>query len=467
MKITLVSPSSMLDPYVPTEPKILYGIAYIAAILEKEGYQVSIWDRNVNREDSGKVLNKLQPDIIGISVMTGRCILDAIELSQKVKTLYPEIPIIWGGYHPTLLPDQTLTEDYIDYIVYGEGEYTMLDLAKSIERNSPIEEVKGIYYKKGSKILATPLRPLIKDLDELPFPAWHLFDMKKYIDYEVLYGRFLNLNTSRGCPFNCSFCCEPAFHKRRWRANSSRRVVEMLKFVKSEYKIDHVVFRDSLFTANLKRLDEICDGLIENKLNLHWHCPNHIQNWDKDLLKKMRRAGCVRFEFGVESGSPRILKLVNKRFTLEEVYDTFKKCHDVGIIPEINLMGGMLTETKEDFNMTMELLNRLDYGRANFFVYAPYPGTELHNLAVSRGLFTPPSRLRGWAKIADPYTSEFPPLGEISKDVLWEVKLGIEKKNKAISRRNLIRSLVQNPKKMMSLHFALAVLNYALRKVKK
>ena len=459
MKITLVNPLSTPDSSVSVNPHIPYGVAYIAAVLEKEGYQVSIWDRNVNREDIERFY---QPDIIGLSVMTGPCISDAIEISQKAKAIYPEVSIVWGGVHPTILPEQTIVEEYIDYIVYGEGELTMLDLVKSIEHNFPIEEVKGIYYKNGDKILKTPPRPPIKNLDDLPFPAWHLFDMKRYINYS-LHGRAATLNTSRGCPFNCSFCSEPAFSKRRWRGHSSQRVIEMVEYMKSNFKVDYIIFRESMFLANRKRVEDFCDGLILKKLNMQWHCPARIQNWDKDLLKKMRQAGCVMFEFGVESGCPRILKILNKRITLEQVYDTFKKCNEVGIIPQINLMCGIPTETKEEFDMTIELLNRLNHGPIDLMAYVPYPGTELYNFAVSQGLFVPPSRLQDWALISDLHGFEFS-LGEVDKETLWKAKRETLKINETQWRKLAIRTLMQNPKTMMNLHFILGALKFVVEK---
>ena len=467
MKITLINPKSISDPFLPKEPKIPYGIAYVAAVLEKGGHQVLIWDRNVEPDSIEQVLKRNKPDIIGLSAMTGVCLLDGIEICQKAKSLWSEIPIVWGGYHSTLLPEQTLAEENIDYIVYGEGEYTMLDLVTAIEHGSAIEDVQGIYYKKGGEPVRTAPRPVIEDLDELPFPAWHLFDMGKYITKSILAGRTINLNTTRGCPFDCSFCCEPAFHKRKWRANGSQRVIQMLKHLKSEYKVERVAFRDSLFTANLKRVAEICDGLIEQKLNLEWYCPARVLDWDRELLKKMRRSGCTDFEFGVENGSPRLLKFINKGIILDQVYDSFQKCNEIGITPNINVIIGLPTETREDFDMTMALLDRLDHGPVGIMIYQPYPGSELMDYVIEHGLFVPPTTLRGWAKIDNPYAIEFPAMGELSKDMLWETARAVRGADERNLWRLAVRKVMQDPKKALRPRFIIASLKYCLRTLKR
>ncbi len=450
MNILLINPSSTLSPFLPKTAKIPYGIAYIAAVLEKEGYNVSIWDRNVDQMDIKTVLKREQPDIIGFSVMTGHCILDAIEISQEAKAIYPDVSIVWGGYHPTLLPEQTLAEEYIDYVAYGEGEYTMLELVDSMRNNSPIEDVDGVYFKKGGKTVKTQPRSPIKDLDQLPFPAWHLFEIKKYIRHGTFNEREINLNTSRGCPFNCSFCCEPAFHKRRWRANSSRRVIEMVKHLKSEYGCNHIAFRDSLFTANLRRLEEICDALITEGLKMGWHCPARIMNWDKVLLKKMKQAGCTYLEFGVETGSPRLLKLLNKRITFDLVYQTFKKCNEIGITPRINLIIGLPTEKRKDLDMTLALLDRLNPSVAGISIFMPYPACELHDFVVRQDMFVSPATLRDWAKIDDPYAPEFPSFGEVAKDELWQIIQEVRNRNIRIARKQVVRRLLKNPTKVFS-----------------
>jgi len=465
MKVLLVNPSSSFNPYRPkmTKPplRIPYGLAYVGSALLHNDVNVSVWDRNAEPSDIKTTLKRQQPDVLGLSVLTGRAILDAINISEKAKEIYPDVPIVWGGYHSTLLPEQTLREPYIDYVVSGDGEYTMMELVRAIENGSPVKNVAGLYYKKHSKIKQTKPRPLIQNLDELPFPAWHLFKMEKYIHYTAFNERQINLNTSRGCPFNCAFCCEPIFHKRRWRYNSSHRVIAMIRFLKDNYKCDHITFRESLFVANIKRVEQICDRLIAEKLGIGWDCPARIMNWDRALLTKMKKSGCTSFEFGIETGSPRLLKLLNKQINLDQVEDTFRKCNEVGIIACMNLIVGLPTETRKDLEMTLSLINKLKHGIVAVFIFTPFPGTKLYDFVVEERMFVPPQTLRDWGEFNDKilHGESIKPFGEVSRRELTGITQRVRDKNARIVRKLILQKLLKNPGKLFG--FTIGITKHA------
>lgn len=458
MKVLLINPRSMSDETFPEkEPKYVrpvvwlpYGLLYIASVLENAGHEVLIQDRNTDLRNIKDLLNKFWPDMIGISALTGPCLLDALDVSQSVKTYNPHIHVVWGGVHPTLLPLQTLNEWSVDFVVHGEGEYTLLDLVNTIEHNASIKKVKGISYKKHGKIHHTSSRRFIKNLDKLPLPAWHLLDMSRYINRDIRGRRWITMNTSRGCPYRCAFCYNEVFNKRLWRGLSAGKVIEQINYLQSEYGASHVNFLEDNFTINKKRLMQICDALIKERTDLEWECESRIGSLDRGLLLKMKRAGCMRIGFGVESGSPRILQLLMKGITVTQTIQTFNLCKEVGIYTDAYVMCGLPTETIDEFNMTLKLLRKLTYQHCDMMVYRPYPGTKLYDLCVKEGLFVPPNNMEGWAQISDQHSPRFS-VGQISEDMLWREIM----KNRRANRWKAIKFFFKDtpPRLMLTLNF--------------
>lgn len=428
MNVLLIYPDSPADLTEKREVKwVPYGVVYLAAFLRDRGYNVSICDRRCSGKNFYSVLEELKPDVVGVSVMTGSIIQDAIEVSKIVKKFDSQIPVVWGGVHPTLLPRQTLEEDFIDVIVEKEGEETFLNFLEAFRNKEHLKKVKGIYFKENGCIKYTGPGSFIKDLDILPMPAWDLLgDVKKYIGGRGPMG--ISINTSRGCPFRCTYCYNTVFNKGRgWRGLSAKRVVEQIEYLVNTYNIKFINFLEDNFTANVNRVHKICNLLVERGNPIKWECESRV-GLSKETLEKMKSAGCEYIGFGVESGSPRMLEFIKKEIRLEEVIKTFQFCREVGIKPMIYLMYGFPVETIEDIKASLNLLKKIDYYECDTMIYRPYPGTELHDFCVDRRLFTPPQKLIEWVSLSDQHDS-VNSVSNLSEDLYWKLILRNAKKN--------------------------------------
>ena len=363
------------------------GLEYIAVMLEMNGHNVQIIDAEVEKltvEETVKKVRHTNPDIIGFTATTP-VIKRAHKISILLKEENPDLISIVGGPHPTALPIETLKEfDFFDYVVKGEGEYTITELLKSIENKREIDDIQGIAFRKEGEIIETSNRPFINPIDDLPFPARHLIDRSKYI-IETVHGergRFATIQTSRGCPFKCIFCFPVLGNKTRYR--SPENVLSELKILKKKYKIDVVGFVDDTWTLNIKRAKEICDLIIGEGIDIEWGCTTRVSPIDKELLEKMKKAGCVRVNFGVESGDPEILKVTKKGITIDQAKKAFKMTKEVGMETVAYFIIGHPYETRESMKKTFELAKTLKPDVAEFSIMTPFPKTELDEM-IKRG----------------------------------------------------------------------------------
>ena len=394
MNITLVNPRysefygrfSEAKEMTSSSPPPL-GLEYIAAMLEIEGYNVKIIDAEVEKltvEETVKKIRHTKPDIIGFTATTP-VIKRAHKISILLKEENPDLISIVGGPHPTALPKETLKAfDSFDYVVKGEGEYTTTELLKNIENKIEIGDIQGIAFRKEGEIVETPNRPFINPLDDLPFPARHLIDRSKYIIETVHgeHGRFETIQTSRGCPFKCIFCYPVLGNKVRYRLPEN--VLSELKILKEKYKTDVVGFVDDTWTLNIKRAKEICDLIIKEGIDIEWGCTTRVDLIDRELLEKMKKAGCVRVNFGVESGDPEILKIIKKRITIDQAKKAFKMTKEVGIETVAYFILGHPYETLESIKKTIKLAKTLNPDVAEFSIMTPFPKTELDEM-IRRG----------------------------------------------------------------------------------
>jgi radical SAM superfamily enzyme YgiQ (UPF0313 family) len=336
--------------------------------------------------------------------MTGAQIYYALEISRFVKQ-NSDVPVVWGGVHPCLLPLQTLENENIDIIIHGEGEITFHSLLKALEKGKPLKSVDGIWYKERGKPKKTEPRDFIKDLDILPEKPYELINLNDYYGFSFGDERSITLETSRGCPFRCGFCYNTVFNKRMWRGYSSKRSLEKIRFITEELGIKGIYIQDDNFVANLKRYEEILDGISKEKIDMIWGLlgarADSLERMSPDLLKKTRRAGCRHIDVGVESGSERILKLIQKDITVPRVLAVNNKLADFDFKVKYTFIAGFPTETEAETRETVNLAMRLAEDNKNAFtplyIYTPYPGTPLYNLALENG-FKPPQTLEGWSK---------------------------------------------------------------------
>ena len=351
--------------------------------------------------------------------MTGTQILHALKLAQTVKNLTGhKVPLVWGGCHPSVMPQQTLEHDNVDIVVNGEGDETFLELVQALDHKRGLSDIKGILYKDGENYVKTPPRPLMDVENLLPIP-WELVDVEKYIHRDMYVqsrSRVLDVGqTSRGCPFNCGFCSSASLRERKWRAISVNKTLDRIEEDIRRFKLDGIWLRDDEFYINRKRATDICQGFIDRQFNINFYTSGtradvfmKASDNDIDVLK---RAGAHTLKFGAESGSQRVLDLMIKGIKVEQTLEANLRCKKFGITPVFGLMIGYPTETFEEINQTIDLSFRLKQDNPaaqmeTMAIFTPLPGTPDFQLAVKHGL-KPPSTLEEWGNwIFDDYDFE-------------------------------------------------------------
>lgn len=394
MKILLVTPYipkkktySSFSLAAPTLPPL--GLAYLANALLKKGHNVQILDsilEQTSKSEFIEVLKKFNPDIVGISAVTHQ-FLAAKHLSNIVKRHNKKIITVIGGPHVSNMPKRTLEEaENIDYGVFGEGEITFPELISKIKYKSTINNIKGIVYRKGKKIIQTNPRPLIKNIDWLGFPARHLLRDLRYYSHTPFRGKGIvtSVITSRGCPFSCYYCDQSVFG-RTYRFNSAEHIIKELKELKEKYGIVNISFEDDNFALDKKRTIELCKRIIKEKLNISWACELRVTSVDKELVYWMKKAGCWSVYFGIESGDPEMLKFINKNQTIEQVKGAVKIAKKYGLKVTGSFILGLPRETKESLNKTISLALSLPIDGVTFHLFTPYPNTPLEKICRQYG----------------------------------------------------------------------------------
>ncbi len=372
------------------------GILFCAAVLEKHGFTCKVLDGPVSGMDCGQaaeVVIKENPSVVCISSITAT-FYRAKELAEKIKANLPDVPVFTGGHHATIAPNDVMSSKGFDIAVFNEGELTFLELMQEFRKDNDffkkpekLNKIKGIYYRDGDKLVKTEARPVIQNLDELPFAARHLIDMKKYKPLANQYKRLpaTNFVSIRGCPYVCSFCSNPAIFGHKIRAMSPGRVIAELKFLKEAYGIREISFWDDIFTADRKWAMEVCDKIIQEKLDITWSCYCRVNTVDPELLKKMKKAGCWNIFFGLEAGNQQLLNNIRKGATLQQIRDAIKWTNHARIETRGSFILGLPGETPELAKQTIEFAKTLDLDYAQFCIDTPFPGTELYATAEKWG----------------------------------------------------------------------------------
>lgn len=386
MKAVLVYPR--LNKLHPDPP---LGVMYIAAVL-REIADVEIMDMSVlkNLGEVAAALEKAKPDIVGISTETVYA-KSALKVAEMAKQLFPECSVHMGGPHPSVLPENTLQDKNIDAVVLGEGERTIVDMVNAIGNGDSLTNVKGIGFKQDGKMIFTEKRDFIENLDELPYPARDLMPMQAYLN-EIPHPPMPYPSTSmvvgRGCPYNCSFCqptCHLMFGK-KIRYRSPEKCVDEMELLVEKYRVKGVSIQDDLLTMNKKWAITFCEQIIDRGIDVSWRCNSRINTINDEVLKMMRKAGCINIKFGVESGSQKILDAMNKGITVAQTEKAFELCRLNGIAPLANLMIGYPGENMEDLGMTLELVKRIEPDHIEISITSPVFGTYLYEMAKSKGI---------------------------------------------------------------------------------
>ena len=372
MKINLI-----LLPFEETVKNPPISLAYIGAILKREGHEVKLIDLNFEKEIPNSDINIVATttlDYYNCPLLN----LGSIKKNlMKIREL--KKPIILIGPHGTSTPNYF--ENYADYIVIGEPEITVKELVSSLSKRRSVRKVKGLHYKEGRKFITTPPRPLISDLDSLPFPDRSLIKNEKYYNPICKNNPFTAILTSRGCPYQCTFCYKGVYGS-KWRKRSAENVVKELIEIREKYGIKEVWFRDDLFLLDKERVIKICEGIIKNKLDISWSCASRVDNLDFSTLKKMKEAGCYVLSFGIESGSEEILRRIKKGITLEKVKEVVRWCKKLDIRTRGYFIIGFPGETAETINKTLKFAKELDLDYFMLSIMTPYPNTEIYNEAM-------------------------------------------------------------------------------------
>jgi len=376
LKVALVNPNQFTR--FPQPPM---GLAIIAAILEREGYPVTVVDANALNLDPEDIIPLVKDfDIVGLTAMTPS-INSAIIIAQHLKKANPNLYVVLGGTHATLLPEETLAiAPEIDVIVRGEGEEIFIELLKALENKQSLNSINGVTYRKNNETISNPGNSKMVDLDSLPFLAYHLLSWQQYKPHPP-HGRslpFAVIITSRGCPYQCAYCSKPVFGT-RFRAQSPERVVEEIAYYQKNFGIKEIAFYDDSFTLDKKRAWAIAEEIIKKGIKLYWSCETRVNLVDKDLLRHMRKAGCYSVSYGIESGSAEVLRSLDKEITLEQVEKAVRSSHEVGLQTTGYFMIGSPGESPDTIRQTIRFAKKLELDFAQFSVTTPFPGTKLYD----------------------------------------------------------------------------------------
>lgn len=472
--LLFIPPAYTLKDKVDINPLPPMGLAYLGAVLEENNIEVKIvdclmegWDNVVDTTDDivriglsfeeiESIIRDYAPDIVGVNNLFTKQRDNAHKIYEISKKIDGSIITIAGGAHPTAMPELALSDKNLDYVVIGEGEQSLIDLIKVIEGKSDYSALDGLGYRQNGKIKIIPKTKFIQDLDTIPFPARHLLDINKYFGLEASHGerrykKFSPIITSRGCSAKCTFCTAYKVWGRKFRYRSAENVVAELKFLKDKYGIEEIMFEDDNVTLNPKRAEKIFDGMIDNKLDLKWDTPNGVAAWtlSEKLISKMKKSGCYKINFALESGNQYVLNnIIKKPLKLEKVSPLIKYAKRIGLDVGIFLVIGMPGETEEQMWDSFKMAKKLGIFFPHISVATPYPGSELYELCKEKKYFKEDFSLD------DLYIRSFPLTtknwdGEKLKEILAEGQkylfIAFIKRHPFVFSKMLIVRIVKNP----------------------
>ncbi|MDD5109026.1 MAG: radical SAM protein [Candidatus Omnitrophica bacterium] len=359
------------------------GLAYLASVLEKEGHEVEIIDipaENISIKDFQARVGLKKSDIYGIS-STLFGFQDVIKFSALIRKVDPQSLIILGGLCTVLSPELILKNiPEIDIVVQGEGEVAMKRICSSLAAKTRWDGIGGVCFRHNGSYFYNQEIELI-NFDELPLPAYHLLNIKHYYLHPPfgLYSPVISMETSRGCIFKCEFCCL----SKNYRARLVESVVEEMVYLKRTYGINEIYFVDHTFTISQEYIRMLCQRIIDKKLKLHWTCKTRVDCVSPETLKIMKAAGCYMISYGVESGSEKILKNLNKGITVADIETAFVLTRKYGIRSIAYLIVGSPGENKDTIKETLRMVRRIKPDYVLYNALAPDPASELYNRAIN------------------------------------------------------------------------------------
>ncbi len=405
LRVLLIFPpiTALPSDYPTPDPPL--GLAYIAAVLEKHGFDVKILDafaqglNNVEQKSRDRIrvgmsesniknyLLKYDPGLVGISCAYTAHLQNTFRIAQIVKETIPCSVVMLGGAHATSEAGLLLKNRNIDLVVMGEGEMTVLALATVLQSGGDMTKVNGISIRVGERIVRTPPRPYIDDLDELPFPGWHLLPMETYLKSQTSTRSYAmrlprtNIITSRGCPYHCIFCSVHTIWGNKWRGRSAENVIAEMKFLVDKYGIREFYILDDNITIQRKRVMTICNLMIYSSLDVKWATPNGVAVWtlDKELLLKMKESGYYRLTLGIESAAEKTLEFIGKPVNLQKANQIIKTSNKIGLWTHSTFIFGFPDEQMSSIMETINFAKESWLDFASFYIATPYPGTKLYD----------------------------------------------------------------------------------------
>jgi len=398
LKILLINPPPLNGPKVIREGRCeqrLSSFQYVmvpislpmtAGLLLQNNFEVKIYDFMVEDFDFSGAISasaRFKPDLVIINFSTLTYKSDA-EFVMRLKKKLPNAHLVAIGVHVTTLPKKVLRETRLDSVVRGEPEITVLKLATALKNKKLLDNIRGLSYKKDGQIINNPARPHFKDLDSLPFAARHLLKNDRY--FMPVYNRpYTLLITARGCPNKCTFCTAKQYYGNKFRVRRVEKVIEEIEQIVNHDQIKDITMWADTFTFDKKFVLELCQQIIDKKIKFNWMCNARVNTVDLEMLKAMKKAGCMGVAYGVESGVQKILNNVKKGTTLKQIERAFKLTRKANIDSLAHVIFGLPGETKKTINQTIKFIRKIDPDYVQFYCAIPFPGTEFRKLAVKRG----------------------------------------------------------------------------------
>ena len=419
-RVILIYPRTLWD-IVNVTTRLPLAALYIGSVLQEHGYAVQIIDQRVDDNWPETLRQALRdpPLWVGVSSMTGRQIHWGLQAGRIVREVAPQTPIVWGGVHPTILPEQTLAHPLVDLVAVGEGEQTALELTRALSAaqeaaargndgvhlSQEVRPIAGLVWQDGDRVVHNPPRAYTP-MDELPLLDYNLIDVEKYVLAEVPGERSLQITTSRGCPMRCGYCYLTVVPDgRRYRAESPERTVERIARLQRLYHLNAIHIIDDEFFTQRRRARRVCELILEHgiEVTLRTNCRiDYVDRMDLDDLRLFRRAGFKHLYLGAESGNDRVLAFIDKGITREQILRANLKLQEAGIAPKFSFMGGFPTETIAEVKDTIRLMADLVRDNPQAYttpvqLYSPYPGTPLYDHCLQEGMAFPQS-LEAWTE---------------------------------------------------------------------
>ncbi len=385
------------------------GILAVATPLLRAGYQVRIVDSTITPNFQKTVLAELSDALcLAVSLVTGPMIRETVQIARAAKALYPDLPVVLGGWHPSLLPDQTLAEQAVDVVVRGQGEFALLEVIQRLEDRASLKGIEGVGYKEDGRLVFNPSRAL-RPISEMPPKAYHLADFNKY---QRLCGRrWAMYISSLACPYNCGYCTNAGVYGRGWNALEPEQVVEETTDLVTRYRLQLLWIVDDNFLVDRERALGIAEGLVRKDAKFDWSIQastNLVDRFSVEELKLLKRSGLSQIAMGADSGSPKVMKLMGKDFQkIETIWAAAEKLHRSGVRPSFNMIFGYPgegeAEERESVKLIMDICRK--YPGAEFWtnIFTPYPGAPVMERAFELGIHVPKT-FEEWSDFFPRYT---------------------------------------------------------------